>query len=127
MYLSNQNDGILDYETGYDRIRIANDKSPETYMVKIGVKKNTTLQVNQTYSLSIDGGAVREVRTDSEGYITVTLSKGAHYLWLTGGSNFVYVNNYSGTGVAEGNEKNPDYYTKDGYYTFAFSISDQTA
>ena len=127
LYLSNQTDGILDYETGYDRIRIANDKSPETYTVKIGVKKNTTLQVNQTYSLSIDGGAVREVRTDSEGYITVTLSKGAHYLWLTGGSNFVYVNNYSGTGVAEGNEKNPDYYTKDGYYTFAFSISDPTA
>ncbi len=127
LYLSEQNDGILDYKCSYDRIKIANDKSPETYTVKISVKKGTTLETNQTYNLSIDGGEALAVTTDSAGYITITLPKGAHYLWLVEGSNFVYVNNYSGTGVAEGNEKNPDYYTKDGYYSFTFFIIDKTA
>ncbi len=126
LYLSGQNDGILDYKCNYDRIKIANDKSPETYTVKLCVKQGEVAQANQTYTLSVDGGAAQEVTTDSEGYITVTLQKGAHYLWLSGGSNFVYVNNYSGTGVAEGDEENPDYYTKDGYYSFTFVIPEET-
>ena len=93
--------------------------------MKLCVKQGEAAQANQTYTLSVDGGVAQEVTTDSEGYITVTLQKGAHYLWLSGGSNFVYVNNYSGTGVTEGDEENPDYYTKDGYYSFTFVIPEE--
>ncbi len=122
LYLSGKNGGILDYDCHYDRIMIANDKSPDTYTAKICVKRGEAAQANQTYTLSVDGGAAQEVTTDGDGYITVTLQKGAHYLWLSGGSNFVYVNNYSGTGVAQGGEDDPGYYTKDGYYTFTFFL-----
>lgn len=122
LYLAGENGGVLDYKCNYDRIKIADDVSPEEYTVKIAVKKGEEAQANQTYNLSVDGGEAAEVTTDGEGYITLTLKKGAHCLWLSGGSNFVYVNNYSGTGVAEGGEDNPGYYTKDGYYTFAFIV-----
>ncbi len=123
LYLSGQNDGVLDYDCNYDRVKIANDRSPETYTVKLAVKKGAGAaaqpQINKTYALLIDGTKEVQVTTDAEGYITLELTKGAHYLRLSVGSNFVYVNNYSGTGVEEGD------YTKDGYYTFAFLISEE--
>ncbi len=122
LYLSGQNGGVLDYDCDYGRIKIANDKSPDTYTAKIAVLKGDEARANQSFTLSVDGGTAEEVMTDDEGYITVELTKGAHYLYLSGGSNFVYVNNYSGTGVAPGEEENPDYYTKEGYYKFAFII-----
>ncbi len=127
LYLSGQNGGTLDYECSYDRIGIANDKSPETYTARIRVTKGGEAQTNQTYTMSVDGGAAREFTTDGGGYITATLQKGAHYLWLSGGSNFVYVNNYSGTGVAAGDGENPNFYTKEGYYPFAFLLPDGKA
>lgn len=43
-----------------------------------------------------------------------SMRMGAHYLKLANSTNFVYVNNYSGTGIT---------YTKDGYYTFAFVLA----
>ncbi len=120
LYLSGQNGGVLDYKCDYDRILIANDKSPETYTVKLRVMKGEAAQTNETFTLSVDGGEAQKVTTDGEGYITVTLKKGAHTLFLAETDNYVYVNNYSGTGVAEGTEKNPDFYTKEGYYCFYF-------
>ena len=122
LYLGGQNGGVLNYNCSYGRINIANDKSPETFVAKIAVKSGDTAQANKTYTLRVDGGDPVEVTTDGEGYITVTLTKGAHYMQLSGGSNFVYVNNYSGTGVAQGGEDNPGYYTKEGYYKFEFIL-----
>ena len=120
LYLSGQNDGILDYKCDYGRILIAGDKSPETYTAKLRVMRGDAPQAGQTYTLSVDGGGAQSVTTDGEGYFTVTLQKGAHTLWLAETDNFVYVNNYSGTGVAEGSEEEPDFYTKEGYYRFCF-------
>ena len=119
LYLSGQNGGILDYQCDYGRILIADDKSPETYTVKLRVMRGDAPQANQNYTLSVDGEEAENVTTDGEGYFTVTLAKGAHTLRLAETDNFVYVNNYSGTGVAEGDEE-PDFYTKEGYYRFYF-------
>lgn len=127
LYLSGQNGGVLDYDCAYDRIEIADDKSPEEYTAKIAVIKGEEKQANQTFILRIDGGEGAQVTTDSEGYLTVILKKGAHYLALSDADNFVYVNNYSGTGVAKIDGKAEDYYTKVGYYSFAFSLSDAAA
>ncbi len=113
LYLSEQNGGVLDYRCAYDRILIANDSSPATYEVKLLVLQGETVQANRTFHLSIDGGAVQEVTTDEEGYFTISLPKGAHYLQLREGGAYVYVNNYSGTGTVN---------TKAGYYNFAFSV-----
>ncbi len=111
--LSGENGGVLDYDCGYDRILIANDQSPETYTVTLSVSDGETPQANKTYTLSVDG-TEQQVTTDGKGNFTVTLEKGAHTLTLGGASNFVYVNNYSGTGVS---------HTKEGYYTFAFLVN----
>ena len=120
LYLSGLNGGVLDYKCNYGRISIANDKSPETYTVKLRVMKGEAAQANQTFTLSVDGGKAQNVTTDADGYITVTLSKGAHSLRLAETDNYVYVNNYSGTGVAAGSQEEPDFYTKEGYYCFYF-------
>ncbi len=130
LYLSGQNGGILDYKCTYDRIKIENDRSPETYTVKLRVMRGDAPQTSQTFHLIVDGVAPKDgavggeagdpVTTDSEGYFTVTLPKGAHTLYLAETDNYVYVNNYSGTGVAEGSEAEPDFYTKEGYYCFYF-------
>ncbi len=120
LYLSGKNDGVLDYKCDYGRILIAGDKSPATYTAKFRVMRGDAPQANQSYTLSVDGGAGQNVTTDGDGYFTVTLAKGAHTLRLAETDNFVYVNNYSGTGVAEGSEEAPDFYTKEGYYRFCF-------
>ncbi len=120
LYLSGQNDGILDYKCNYDRILIAGDRSPESYTVKLRVMRGDEPQANETFTLSVDGEEPRKVTTDGEGCLTVTLPKGAHTLFLAETYNYVYVNNYSGTGVAEGGEEAPDFYTKEGYYCFYF-------
>ena len=122
LYRSWQNGGVLNYACRYDRILIANDKSPETYTAKIRVMQKDVPQADQTYTLSVDGGAGQKVTTDADGYLTVTLAKGAHFMQLSEASNVVYVNHYSGTGVAQGDAENPDFYTKAGYYAFVFEI-----
>ena len=99
---------------------IAGDRSPESYTVKLRVMRGDEPQANETFSLSVDGEEPRKVTTDGEGCLTVTLPKGAHTLFLAETYNYVYVNNYSGTGVAEGGEEAPDFYTKEGYYCFYF-------
>ena len=112
----------LDYPCSYGRILIDGDKSPETYEAKLLVTKGDTAQANKAFSLSVDGGAAQTVQTDAEGYLTVSLPKGAHTLSLEGAANYVYVNNYSGTGVAEGTPDAEDFYTKAGYYVFCFLL-----
>ena len=107
-------DGVLDYDCAYDRIAIANDASPKTYSATFTVKSGDSAAANQTFTLTIDGKRTEQVVTDADGKFTVTLSKGAHYLQLEGKSNFVYVNNYSGTGVSN---------VKDGYFTFNFLLT----
>ena len=82
--LSQANQGVLDYACSYDRIFIDQDKSPET-----------------------------SITSDDEGSLSITLSKGAHVLKLAESSNYIYVNNYSGTGVSN---------TKEGYYRFTFDV-----
>ncbi len=118
LFVSGENNGVLDYDCDYNRILIADDKSPETYTVKIQVKGTDENAKAGTYRLSVDGGQAEEKITDSEGYLTVTLTKGAHTLKLAESSNFVYVNNYSGTGTVS---------TMDGYYTFSFILSENAS
>ena len=115
---SGENGGVLDYVCDYGRILIADDKSPDEYTVRIAVKDNLADVSGKsgTYHLSIDGAAAEEIKTDGDGMITVTLTKGAHYLRLEeGAKNYVYVNNYSGTGIT---------HTKAGYFypCFLFAL-----
>lgn len=112
LFVSGQNNGVLEYDCAYDRIKIANDKSPDSYEVKIQVKDGETPAANRSVSLIVDGGAAKPLTTDAEGYITFSVQKGAHTLSLEGYSNYVYVNNYSGTGTV---------HTKEGYYSFCFT------
>ncbi len=112
LFVSGQNNGVLEYDCAYYRIKIANDKSPESYEVKIQVKDGETPAANRSVSLIVDGGEAKPLTTDAEGYITFSVQKGAHTLFLEGYSNYVYVNNYSGTGTV---------HTKEGYYSFCFT------
>ncbi len=111
LFVSQQNGGVLEYNCDYDRIKIANDKSPQTYEVRLSVGEGGSPVANRSVNLFIDGGEAIQLTTDGEGYITVTLDKGAHTLFLEGFSDFVYVNNYSGTGTFNKTE---------GYYQFGF-------
>ncbi len=119
---SGQNGGVLDYQCNYDRIFIKDDKSPETYTVEIAVKEKVTddeyvgMGKSGAYRLSVDGKEATEVTSDENGIITVTLTKGAHYLKIDEGVNYVYVNNYSGTGTT---------YTQAGYFEFFFILEKQ--
>ncbi len=112
LFVSGQNNGVLEYDCAYGRIKIANDKSPDSYEVKIQVKDGETPAANRTVSLIVDGGAAKQLTTDADGYITFSVQKGAHTLFLEGYSNYVYVNNYSGTGTV---------HAKEGYYSFCFT------
>ena len=111
LFVSQQNGGVLEYNCDYDRIKIANDKSPQTYEVRLSVSEEGSPAANRPVNLFVDGGEAIQLTTDGEGYITVTLDKGAHTLFLEGFSDFVYVNNYSGTGTFNKTE---------GYYQFGF-------
>ena len=111
LFVSQQNGGVLEYNCDYDRIKIANDKSPQTYEVRLSVGEGGSPVANRSVNLFIDGGEAIQLTTDGEGYITVTLDKGAHTLFLEGFSDFVYVNNYSGTSTFNKTE---------GYYQFGF-------
>ena len=112
LFVSGQNNGVLEYDCAYNRIKIANDKSPENYEVKLQVKEGESPAANRSVSLIVDGGEATQLTTDAEGYITFTVQKGAHTLFLEGYSNYVYVNNYSGTGTV---------HTTEGYYQFCFT------
>ena len=112
--LSQANQGVLDYACSYDRIFIDQDKSPETYDVKIQVLSKETAQKNQEFHLFVDDAeSAKSITSDDEGNLSITLSKGAHVLKLAESSNYIYVNNYSGTGVSN---------TKEGYYRFTFDV-----
>lgn len=111
LFVSQQNGGVLEYNCDYDRIKIANDKSPQTYEVRLSVSEEGSPAANRPVNLFVDGGEAIQLTTDGEGYITVTLDKGAHTLFLEGFSDFVYVNNYSGTSTFNKTE---------GYYQFGF-------
>lgn len=51
LFVSGQNNGVLEYGCAYDRIKIANDKSPENYEVKLQVKDGETPAANRSVSL----------------------------------------------------------------------------
>lgn len=114
--LSQENDGVLDYRCTYDRILLDEDMSTPTYEVKLLVKNGETVCKNRQVHLYIDDEEVSSpYMSDDEGYITIVdLQKGAHVFKLQESSNYVYVNNYSGTGISN---------TKEGYYQFCFNIA----
>lgn len=108
----------LRYTGGGDRIRIEDDKSPETYTAKIPVLKaadGETALPGMTVHLSVDGAASVEYTTDEEGNLVLTLPRGPHMLCLEEAADGqpVYVNNYSGSGTVT---------TKEGYYRLGFLV-----
>ena len=110
----------LTYPLTQGRIRIAGDKSPETYGVAIPVLSSadkTTPLAGRTFHLKVDGGDYVEMTTDENGTLAVTgLSKGPHQFFLReAGGQAVYVNNYSGSGTVT---------TKEGYYRLGFLADD---
>ena len=110
----------LNYPNIKNRILIANDKSPEYYTVSVPIisdKEDGGALSNVCVDLSIDGKDYSEYITDSDGNISVKLSKGAHTLFLKQSSDGqpVYVNNYSGSGTVT---------TKEGYYRLGFIVDE---
>ncbi len=109
----------LNYNSGGERIKIYNDKSPETYTVKIPVlaSDGKTPQPNVKVNLSIDGGETQPLVTDEDGNITVTVSRGAHTFFLNESADGtpVYTNNYSGSGTVT---------TKPWNYSLSFTAED---
>lgn len=106
-----------------NRIRIANDRSPSTYKVDIPVfeaeskveeGEEPPYLANLTVHLRIDDADAVEYVTDAEGYLHLTLEKGAHTIYMVESTNQVpvYVNNYSGSGTA---------CTAAGYYRLGFA------
>ena len=105
----------LNYPVSDNRILYANDKSPETYTVSIPVlNKHDQPAAGLPVHVNVDGGAYEETVTDENGLVTVTVSKGPHAVGLQESGDYVYVNNYSGSGTVT---------TKTGYCEFAFHMS----
>ena len=108
----------LRYDSGRERIKIAGDKSPETYTVKVPLLSGSdgkTPQPGLTVHLSVDAGAPREYTSDEEGNLVLTLARGPHTLCLEEAADGrpVYVNNYSGSGTVT---------TREGYYRLGFLV-----
>ena len=120
----------LNIPTDGGRIKIANDKSPETYDVSVPVYDYTTLEATpgatiteasktlagRIVNIRIDDEAAVEYVTDENGMINLTLTKGPHTLYLEESSDNmpVYVNNYSGSGLSV---------TSEGYFRLGFAAS----
>lgn len=109
----------LHYDSGEARIKIAGDRSPETYTVTIPVLYGETPQANATVHLRIDGTEVKELTTDENGSLVLEVSRGAHtfYLEESADGQPVYTNNYSGSGTVT---------TREGYYRLGFRTGDLT-
>lgn len=58
---------------------------------------------NQTVQFVVDGRNKMEAKTDENGYVLLTLEDGAHSVRLASGTEEVYVDNYTGFGIIEGN------------------------
>ena len=107
----------LDYPIAGDRIRYANDKSPETYEVSIPVANSKGQGIpGLKVKVSVDRGTAIDAVTDGSGCVTVTVSKGPHSVAVDVCDTPVYVNNYSGSGTVT---------TRTGYCEFAFKADAQ--
>lgn len=113
---------VLNYSSGEERIKVYGDKSPETYTVKIPVllaSDDETAQPGVKVHLSIDGADAEEYITDENGNIVVEVTKGTHTFYLDESSDGqpVYTNNYSGSGTVT---------TRAGYYRLGFLADEIT-
>lgn len=106
----------LSVPTDGGRIKIANDRSPDTYTVSVPVLDGEEALANRIVNVRIDDGKPQEYVTDEKGNVSLTLAKGAHTLYLEESTDNVpvYVNNYSGSGTVT---------TADGYYHLSFAAS----
>lgn len=107
----------LHYDSGAERIKIAGDRSPDTYTVTIPVLYGETPQANVTVHLRVDGAEAEELTTDEDGNLVIEVPRGAHtfYLEESADGQPVYTNNYSGSGTVT---------TKEGYYRLGFRTGD---
>ncbi len=114
MTLTDNGQTPLNYPITANRIRIAGDKSPETYTVSIPVEDENGYPVaGTTVHVNVNGGAYAPAVTDGAGRVQVTVSKGPNAVGLEESGGYVYVNNYSGSGTVT---------TKTGYCPFAFQV-----
>ena len=106
----------LSVPTDGGRIKIAGDKSPDTYTVSVPVLDDEEALANRIVNVRIDDGAAKQYVTDEKGNVNLTLTKGPHTLYLEESTDNVpvYVNNYSGSGTVT---------TAAGYYRLAFEAS----
>lgn len=120
----------LSVPTDGGRIKISNDKSPDTYELSVPVYDASTLAATpggtiteeskplagRTVNVRIDDATAVEYVTDENGMINLTLAKGPHTLYLEESADKlpVYVNNYSGSGISV---------TAEGYFRLGFAAS----
>lgn len=120
----------LSVPTDGGRIKIANDKSPDTYELSVPVYDASTLTATpggtvteesktlagRIVNVRIDDASAVEYVTDQNGMINLILAKGPHTLYLEESADDlpVYVNNYSGSGVSV---------TAEGYFRLGFAAS----
>ena len=113
---------LLNYQVLGNRIKIYNDKAPDTYTVKIPVylPDGKTVQPGAKANICVDGEQSQPVATDEDGNIVMTVPSGAHTFVLLESSDDmpVYTNNYSGSGTVT---------TKPGYYSLSFKAEELPA
>ena len=77
---------------------------PEDYQATLQIlDQNHQPFSNQTVQFVVDGRDKMEAKTDENGYVLLTFEDGAHSVRLASGTEEVYVDNYTGFGIIEGN------------------------
>ncbi len=122
LYLTNNGSDTLTIDNVAGRIRIANDKSPETYDVVIPVKASDGSEYDFTgakFTITVDNGDPEVIECQSDG-LHITVPKGPHTFSMAESFDAVpvYTDNYSGSGTVT---------TADGYYHLYFTVDPAAA
>lgn len=90
----------LELPMSQDRITIEGDLSPDTFNATIIVTKDESPAANTEVSYYLDGASEPTfASTDAEGKLVIELPKGTHALTLSESQPQVYLNNYTGAGI----------------------------
>lgn len=96
---------LRQYHQTQGRIQFTGSEyKPKDYQATVQIlDKEGQPFANQSVQFMVDGTESMEARTDAKGYALLTLEDGSHSVRLKSGTEEVYVDNYSGFGIIEGN------------------------
>lgn len=101
-YLASHPLGITGYFKEDGRIRYRSQQyEGGNYTARLRFECESGVHGLQSAVLLIDGRTVRTVRSDPEGFVTLTLSEGSHSVSVQGMEQAVLISNYLGIGLVE--------------------------